>query len=172
MSVQTDYPDSIGQAYAGLPADLTRMSAYSYTLLTGTLRYGSAVALASNAGDPNVECVQPDADNLRFAGIALREHVREGQLEALTAPNGNGETAYLKEKDTVSVGTRGRVYVRVAEDVEAGEKAYFVHQNNASYTIGDFAVSTLAGDATEITNMHAYFRTSALAGELAVIELN
>lgn len=172
-AVQLDYPDSIGTAYPGMPYGLLpRDAGHSYSVETGTLRYGSAACLATNSGNPDIECIQPDANNLKFRGVVIREQIREVKLTALAGQNGTGELHYLEEGDVASIGKKGAYYVTVSGAVVAGDAAFFIHAGTGTEMNGDFAASALAGRATAITNMRATFTTSAADGEIAVLELD
>ncbi len=171
MATQLTYEQDIGKAYEGTPYEMfTEMAVHSLAVETGTVRYGSAVSLATGSGDPARQCIQPDASNLVFRGIVIREHVNEPKGTALASPSGDGELTYLAATEVASVATKGRIYVKVETDTTAGDAVYFRHANGATSTpLGGFDNGASA-DHTLVAN--AIFITTATAGNLAVVELS
>lgn len=171
MPTQLTYEQEIGKAYEGTPYELfTNLDVHSLSVETGTVRYGSAVSLATGSGDPEKQCIEPDASNLVFRGIVIREHILEPKNTALASPSGDGELTYLAATETASVATKGRIWVKVETDTTAGDAVYFRHANGATSTpLGGFD-NGASVDHTLIAG--AMFITSATAGNLAVVELS
>lgn len=95
-------------------------------------------------------------------GIAMAKHFAEYDPKVI--PEGVDVNVY-KEFDAVSVVRKGIVWVEVLEDVVAGD-AVAVDDATGDFRPGDTAET----DSTELPG--AQFKSSAIAGNLAKVELN
>jgi len=180
---QTNYAEQIGTAYAGMLADTTTAEVISASAAVSDIRYGSAVSIEP-LGPTSVVTKVSVTENTetsglgdRFFGVAVREHVREGDRTPLVLPFGDGETSYIKPEETVSVLKRGRIWVELYEDVWADREAYIYYNVAApteklgAFGMGTDAVNTIAVASTGSGWFRAKFVTSGSAGGLAVLEI-
>ena len=171
MSFQIDYPETMGAAYPGMLVVKGFVASYSAET---PVRYGAAVALAEATGDGERQCVMIDAANDTFLGVAIREHVRQGDLAPLATKDGDGETFYVPATDTVSVLRRGQIWVVADVDLTPSDPVFVVHEGNAGDTTprGNFAKTIAPNGGVAVAVPNARYMTTAVAGEVILLELN
>lgn len=147
-TVQTDYPDRIRQAVAGMVANAIPATFISRTI-EGSDGIGFGVAAAQ--GDNDKGCKVFGTGDTEVVGISVRER-------SLDANHSNKFPQYA----SVRLMTKGVIYVETSVDVEAGDPVYVVPATGA------FA-KTSASSAVQIVG--ARWDTSAAAGNLAQVRL-
>lgn len=95
-------------------------------------------------------------------GVALHTQAVENAL--------SGESLGYSPESAVSILRRGRVYVQVEDAVVEGAQAFVRHVAGAGEQLGAFRSDVDGSDASALPG--AYYRKSAGAGELAVLEIN
>jgi hypothetical protein len=159
---QTSIPSALGIGIEGALADMA-----DYQTTTGFQAEASAeipmgVMLAKGSGDRSVILVA--AANAKLVGILMHDHSIAGS--ALTGTTG------VKPKCPVSVLRKGRVYVKVEENVVAYDRAHVRYAAGAGGTqLGAFRKSSVANETIDIS-AQAQYLTSASAGGLAVLEID
>lgn len=146
--VQGTYVENLRPAVAGAQADMTPSKVESrHCEPSGGMKFGAAVAQGSVSDRGG----KVPASTAVTIGIAMRDR-------SATGANENGYAQY----ETMAVMTEGRIWVVAGVDVVAGDPVYVVP------TTGVFTKSN-ASSAVQIPN--ARWHTSALATNLAVIDL-
>lgn len=100
-------------------------------------------------------------DATKPLGVAVRSHAIESSKDS--------NPASVKDKDMVSLMRQGRINVLVEEDVVPTDPV-FVRYAAGGDGPGGWLMSDPGSAAAELAN--AEWKTSALAGELAVLQLN
>ncbi len=121
--------------------------------------------LQDDGGVPPV--IQGDIlNNIRnILGIAVHSHANEQSLSGVANPG------YLTKK-TMSVIRRGRINVRVEEDVTPADVPHVRFEAGVGGTrLGAFRASTDTSTAEPLPAEFRY-KTSALAGEIAILEIS
>lgn len=150
---QLDYSENMPVANIGLVADLEFAYKVSYAA-EGVVGYGVAVVAGTDA---EKQIKVPTATGQKFRGVSISTWANE-QLKATS----EGE---YKDKQAVNVLRKGRIWVRVNANITVDDPAYFV------YTGAD--AGKFRNDNTDADRVPGgEFRSSANAGELAVIEIN
>lgn len=147
---QLSYSLDQAMAFAGLKAHSTTPQEVLSYIAEGAIPIGRAVALGT---DPERQVLSPAADGT-FLGVALHDHARESQRDANPA-------SYV-DQATVSVMTKGAVWVEVSDTVVAGNAAHY------NVTDGRF---TQPGGTTPSTNAVGTWQTGASADGLAILIL-
>jgi len=118
------------------------------------------IAVTAGASQANGS-VAYSAEN-KFIGVAIATQAMEQNL--------SGE-AFYSATQTVSVLTRGRIYVYVEQDVTVRDSVFLRHTaNGAGLVPGQFRKDADSNNAVEISG--ARFITDAAAGSVAVLEIN
>lgn len=156
---QTTYLINQPVALPGLIADLTD-DMYIESAAneeTADVEYGKAV-IAGTADDQFLRVTDAAQDVL---GVTVHEH------DADVDCNGGN---LIKSKRMASIMRRGKIYVQVEDAVLKGAAPFVRVTAGAPGTIvGDFRSDADGGAAREMSN--ATYRTSAAAGEFAVLEI-
>jgi len=146
--MQTDYKRYFGVGVEGAIADGGFIDAVSGTVESGQeLLAGMAFGRVVIRGSKE-RLVAASTAGSKALGVLKHKHTEEG---------------VIGEFEAVSVVRKGRVLVKVTEDVVAGDAVAY---DQAS---GEFA-KTVAGDVVALAGCE--YMTGALAGELAVVTLN
>lgn len=146
MAYQTEYPNRMAVAFAGMLATTGHYDNDSMTVVTGDVAFGAPVAY----GDADRTCRPMAAGDTRIAGVAIR--VQGGN--AVT-----NSTDDFKIGDTASIMKKGPIHVTASVAVVAGDPVHVVLATGAWTNTGGLAV---AG---------AVYETGAAAGGLAVIRI-
>jgi hypothetical protein len=126
--------------------------------------YGNSCSVADSA---NTNLPTDADDNLIFLGVSHRTHALATCPEALVAPYGDGDLAYSKPTEMVSIQTQGRIPVLLNEDVQPGDPVVFSNDGTAN-NFDTWGKTPANGQ--EVTT--AKWFQGGVAGELAVLELN
>lgn len=140
--MQTEYTIDQGKGFEGMLADGKHIDADS-AILEGAPGALRAGHAVKHGTEDNTFAVRA-ADTDSIAGVLIYRPLVDGAIE-----EGRAQTLLRK----------GRILVKVTTDVVRGEKAHVA----AAGTFSNAGGTTLA---------NSEFRTSALAGELAVLDLN
>lgn len=149
------YDMEIGQP--GLLFDIGNNSVLTYR---AEENIGFGFGLVKGTGDQ--DALLPVDGLGEFVGVAIRTQAVE--------QDASGD-AFYAEKSAVSVLTRGRIYVRVEQDVVLGDPVFLRFAVGAPGTvIGEFRKDADTATAYEIER--ARFVRGAVEGGLAVVEIN
>lgn len=165
VSVQTTYQLYYERAKAGMIADLRTKVEESYAA-ESELNFGMAAVAGT---DPEKQIKKPDAAGQTFRGITTDEWTEEQRLTNVPASTTESEGKFI-EYDMVPVLRRGVIWVKVVQDVNVDDPVYFMHSSPAPEDNGYFRKDAAGGQADLVPT--GVFKTSALAGELAVVEIN
>lgn len=148
MALQTTYASVMAAAYAGMVANTEHvMNQISRTAVLSEIGFGKVVV--QGAADRVVRL--PDASNLKFVGISVRDQA---------GARGVTEDTYAIG-DSVPVLTKGVIWVVAGENVAAGDPVYFLNATGA--------LMKTATNATLIAG--ARFEASASSGALVPVRL-
>jgi len=178
-AAQTSYTKNIGNAYPGMPYDLTLLDVLGRFAEGSKIPFGRAV-IQGTTGDT---CRLPDeGDQLGngatpgsaiFLGVTTREQTYEQYPDGpLASPIGNGEISYYRDDpviNKVGIARQGRIYVLVDAPVNVDDPAFFrVNNGTATEPLGSFRGAASA-DHRAIAS--ARFVTAAPAGGVAAIQM-
>ena len=149
---QLNYNVNMDVAFEGMLADSVKIAALSKITEGADLEFG----LGCKKGTSDNQIVPLAANTDKFEGVIIHRHREEGELG---------------DKVSVSLLRKGRIYVLVEQDVVAGEAAFVRAVAAGAERAGAFRKDADGGDAIDLTGK-AEFVTSALAGELAVLDIN
>ncbi|MFC3227339.1 hypothetical protein ACFOGJ_08870 [Marinibaculum pumilum] len=153
----TTYGFDLEVAQAGQKYDLSYDQVDSFAA-EGAVPFGVAVVAGT---DPNQQVALVETASDVFRGIALFTHTREQGFNRAATPASTG--AQYLDTETVSVLSRGRVWVKASGNVTAGALAYadLATTFNDSFTV------------TSTDNLKVgRFHTSGSDGELVVLEVD
>ena len=137
------------KAVEGLLFDLSPYTAGTYSNPNDAIQYGRAVARIPE----NENGIKPpDASDSSILGVSVK-----------ATPT---ENATYPAKSAVSVLRKGRIWVKVEEDVSPDDPVYVKYVGD----LGTFRKSDPGSEALQLQD--AAWLTKADAGELAVLELN
>jgi hypothetical protein len=135
------------KGFKGAIADSKHVDADSKVLEVGSaaeIEFGSPV----KQGTADENCKHLDSDGDKIQGIFKHRHVEDG---------------LIYDGMVNSIIRKGRVFVEVSETVAIGDKAYYVRATkNYSKTAGAGSNEVVSGE----------FKSSALVGEIAILEIN
>lgn len=159
---ESDYGFSLDAAQAGQKAGLDFDHVESFAA-EGAVFFGAGVAAGTDP-EKQVAVAADAADD--FMGISLFTHKQVQGIDMAASMGDQYSTgAEYRDKDTVNVLRRGRVYVEVTAEVTAGEDAYVdVLTTGEEGKFTNVATNNLATGGT--------FRSGADVGELAIVEIN
>ncbi len=149
---QLDYNVNMDIAFEGMLADANLEHADSGLAEGSNLEFGLGVKKGTS--DNQFAPLAAAAD--KFEGVLIHRHREEGDL---------------LDKQAVSVLRRGRIYVLVEEAVVKGDAAFVRAVATTGERAGAFRKSADGTDTIDLTGV-AVFKTSAEAGELAILEVN
>lgn len=153
---QTSYPTKMGIALEGQIADMQPHSIAGYA---AEVEVGFGIGVTQ--GTKDTQCKLPGATGFKLLGVTVHSHARE--KDAAT------------QADMVGVMRQGAIYVRPEQAVTPADPVYVRHTaNGAGKTPGRFRADDdkIAGTASADLIANARWRTSAGAGELAILEIN
>lgn len=157
---QTSYAEQ-AIAFAGMKADAGDDDVLS-RLAEVAIPFGKLVILGT---DKDRQCKLPGASgDVTTAGLQLGVSLQSHAMEQNSA-----SPAQYDVKDAVSVMHKGRVYVKVEEDVTASDPV-FVRYAAGGDGVGSFGKT--AGTSERAALSKARYLKAALAGGLAVVELD
>jgi hypothetical protein len=162
-SIQTDYKLYFLQAKAGMLGDLRENIQESYAA-ESEFNFGMA---AVRGTDPVGQIIKAVATGGIFRGITVAAFTLEQSLLSGSISDSVGK--YLIN-DMVPVMRRGQIWVKVVQDVLVDDPVYFVHTNVDPTKIGYFRKDADTANADLVPT--GVFRTAALAGGLALVEIN
>lgn len=159
---ESDYGFSLDAAQAGQKAGLDFDHVESFAA-EGAVFFGAGVAAGT---DPEKQVAVVAADTDDFMGVSLFTHKQAQGIDMAASMGDQYSTgAEYRDKDTVNVLRRGRVYVEVTAEVTAGEDAYVdVLTDGEEGKFTNVSADNLATGGT--------FRSGADVGELAIVEIN
>lgn len=148
--------------YMQEPTGKGRIASYhDHRADTGAAAVATAWGLALQYNSTNPNQVEPyDGTAGDVVGIAISDEVTEYRVQNVD----DAIVGQYDANDPVSFLRRGKIWVEVLEDVTKGNKAV------ADNATGDFRPSGTA--TTEISGVVGVFKTSAVTGELAQVEIN
>lgn len=154
---QLAYNNKSAIAFDGLIADLEDSEIVSRANgeASAAISFGRAVARSSDS-----EVVLPTATGNHIVGVSVHSHAHDNRASAGATPTG------VNPNDMVSVMRQGVVWVTPEDAVVEGGAVYVRH---AAGTLGRFRGADDGANASLLAN--ARWRTSAGAGELAMLEL-
>jgi hypothetical protein len=163
--MQTSYSTQPDQAFAGLLGDVGPHDALSRAFQAGASpRDVSPFGVAMVAGtDPVTQAKLPTATAQVFLGIAVHKHRDPVDRD-------DASTTGIEDGDTMSLLTKGRVWVRVEEAVAPGDAVYFRHTQVGAEQAGAFRNDADGGDADQITS--ARWASVATGAGIALLEIN
>ena len=161
MPVQTTFNTEQGAAFAGMKGDAGFDNVRSY-FNEETAAIPFAVLVKQGTADRQALLYDSPGDNP--LGVVIHSHA--DNPSALSDEDG------VDADGTMGVLTRGTIFVLVetGDTVVADGSVYARHTASASEQLGSFRSDSDGGDATLIPGL--IFRTSAAAGEYAVLEVN
>ena len=165
VSVQTTYQQYFDRAKAGLVADIRTAILESFAAET-ELNFGMATVAGTN---PEKQVKKPSTAGEVFRGITVAEWTMEQKLTGAPASTTDSIGKFI-QYDMVPILRRGLIWVKVIQDVIVDDAAYFMHSSPAPADNGYFRKDTAGGQADLVPT--GVFRSSALAGELALLEIN
>lgn len=136
----------------------------------GTVPFGSGVIFGT---DPEKQVAVPADATGDFAGIALFTHKQFQGIDLAASMGGQYSTgAEYRDKDTVNVLRRGRVWVEATAEVAAGDAAYVDVATEGEE--GKFTNVAAVGETPAIPNLATggVFRSSGDVGDLVIVEIN
>lgn len=149
---QTSYPTEMAVALEGQLADLQPRSIAGYAAEV-EVPFGRLVI----QGTKDSQCKLPATTGFKPLGVTVHSHARE--IDAVT------------KNDMVNVLRQGAVWVRPETVVAAGGAVYVRHTaGDAGQTPGRFRADADTDKADLLAG--ARWRTSAGAGQLAILEIN
>lgn len=170
MTVQTAYNQTIDQGYPGLPYDLTDHNALGLAAEASSIRFGAAVVFGTEDDQARLpdsaNALGAGASGLLFAGIVMREQIREQKPTILVSPVGD-DFNYAEETETLSVKTAGRIYAICETVSNPGDPVYFRHAG-----VGLLGALRNAADGvnTQLIPNAKWLKTVS-AGGLSVVDL-
>lgn len=162
---QLDYNLYFKEAVEGLIADL-RISVIESRAAEGNVGFGRAVVVGS---DKEVQAQLPVSSGDSLLGITALDQAVEQASADVTPGNIKAGDAYYRDGSEVNVMRRGQIWAYVRQDVFVGDPVYFIYSGTDS-EIGYFRKDD-GGTTAKLVN-NAEFKTNALSGELAQIEIN
>jgi len=155
---QTNY-DEQAKAFDGLKGDIGPDRVISLAA-EGAIPFGRAVAKGTvKEKQSKLPAAALDITDIkRFRGVALQSHANENPQ--------NGLSPRYLDTNTVSILTRGTVYVKVEDAVDTDSGVFINFQNGDE---GLFRSDAGGGDAAELAD--ARWLEGAGAGEFALLEL-
>ncbi len=187
MALQTTFDENMGSAFCGQWYDISDLDAVSRTCEESAVPFGVAVVMGTNdnqvrlpddggyfASIGGLAATVPAVN--KFVGISIYHAPNAACDEApLALPVGNGDIGYLRDTETASLATHGRIYVVSETDVSIGDPVFFRHTlaDNAAvpHTQQLGALRNDADGATARQIVGAEFMHSSLAGELTIVKL-
>lgn len=159
---ESDYGFRLDVAQAGQKAGLDFDHVESFAA-EGAVFFGAGV-VAGTDPEKQVEVAGSDTDS--FVGISVFTHRQEQGFDQSASGGAQSSTgAEYRDGDAVNVLRRGRVYVEVTAEVEAGDAAFVdVETSGEEGKFTDVSTNNLATGGV--------FRTGADVGELAIVEIN
>jgi len=158
----SDYGFRLDVAQAGQKVGLDFDHVESYAA-EGTVPFGVGVVFGS---DPAKQVAVASADTETFAGISVFTHRQEQGIDQGASMGEQYSTgAEYRDKDAVNTLRRGRVWVEVTAEVDAGDDAYVD-------VTTDGEEGKFTDEATDNLETGGVFRTGADVGELAIVEIN
>lgn len=166
--MQTSYGE-MAAAFEGMLADATIVK-HADTMVQGEasaeIPFGVAVAIETSPGTDGTPgkatLVNAAAD--KIAGVVLHHHAYDSRTEL--------GTTGLKPKTLLSVLRKGRVWVKTETAVVDGDRAHIRYAAGAGGTqLGAFRNATVVSETIDAT-AQAVFRSTAAAGELAILEVD
>ena len=161
---QTTINELVSTTNPGMPGQLADMAMDDAVsrLLEGSDDVAFGIALAQGTADNGV--VAPGSGG-EVVGVLLHSHAYAkdpgGDL-SLTDP------ALLHPKSVVSALRKGRVWVKVGENVAAGDRAWVRTDTGHK---GEWAKSSIAANAIDCSKQARYM-TTATSGNMAVLEVD
>ncbi len=158
--------------------DLTSIEGRSAAAET-PIAFGSAVVMGANddgtnygnscsVGNKDNAGLPKDAEgNLIFLGVSHRTHALATCPDPIAAPYGNGDHAYSKPTEMVSIQTQGRIAVLLNEDVAVTDPVVFCN-DGAVNNFDTWGKTPASGQEVKT----AKWFQGGIAGELAVLDLN
>jgi hypothetical protein len=163
QTTEASYGFELDAAQAGQKAGLDFDHVESFAA-EGAVFFGAGVV---HGTDPIKQVAVAAADTDVFAGIAVFTHKQVQGIDLSVSAGSELSTgAEYRDKDTVNVLRRGRVYVELTEDgVSAGDTAYI-----DVTTVGEEGKWTSV--STDNLATGGVFRTGGDTGDLAIVEIN
>ena len=158
----SDYGFRLDTAQAGQKVGLDFDHVESFAA-EGAVPFGVGVVAGTDAAK---QVAVASADTETFMGVSVFTHRQEQGIDQGASMGAQYSTgAEYRDKDTVNVLRRGRVWVEVTAEVDAGDDAYVdVTSDGEEGKFTDVATDNLATGGV--------FRTGADVGELAIVEVN
>ena len=150
--MQKDFNMYSKQFLIGQRADTSLCQIDSY-VAESNIQFGSAVKRGTNK---DKQCL-PLGDSTEFLGIALRDDIQR--------------VGWLKENSMISITTKGRVVVRTAAAVVAGDTAY-VHADGSINNISNInEEGEVAEDEVASVEIGIFASTQESENELVILEI-
>ena len=164
---ESDYGFSLDAAQAGQKAGLDFDHVESFAA-EGAVAFGHGVVAGTDAAK---QVAVASADTETFMGVSLFTHKQAQGIDMSASMGDQFSTgAEYRDKDTVNVLRRGRVYVEVTAEVDAGDDAYVDVTSDGEE--GKFTDAADDGDGNDNLATGGVFRSGADVGELAIVEIN
>jgi len=153
----------MSKGFAGMLADMADHEVISRACENAAIGFGRFVSVGT-AKDTQAKlpAAAGDVTNLTLLGVALHDHARESIADSL-------EAGY-KQYESMSVCKKGHVYVIAEQDVSPTDAVYVRHTTNGTLTPGGVRKDVDTANAVLVSK--ARFLTSALAGELVVVDID
>lgn len=163
--MQTTYNTQPDQAFAGLLGDVGPHDALSRAFeAAASPRAVSPFGVAMVAGaDGTVQAKLPTATGQVFIGVAIHKHRAPLNVDPATATG-------IEDGDTMSLLTKGRIWVTVEEAIAIGDAVFFRHTQAGAEQAGAFRNDADTADADEITS--ARWLSTTTGPGLALLEIN
>lgn len=156
MPVQTTYSLEHDAAFPGLRADLSIVDIISKAAEDSAIGFGLAVV----QGTADNQCKLPTALTGEFLGITERQ---------LNDVANSSDVAEYAEDSEVNIVRFGRVWAECEDGCSPGDPVYYRVTAAGAEEVGALRTDDDSGDGVLITG--ATWRTTATAGNLAIIEL-
>lgn len=162
-TIQTTYDLYYLRAKAGMLGDVRDNTQESYAA-ENEFNFGMAAVFGTNAEKQIKKAV---ATGEVFAGITVAAMTTE---QTLVPGSISDSTGKWLQYDMVPTLRKGQIWVKVTQDVNPNDPVYFVHTNADPTKIGYFRKDADTANADLVPT--GIFRTAALAGGLALVEIN
>ena len=167
MAQVNGYEFELDRAQAGQKAGLDFDHVESFAA-EGAVPFGHGLVLGT---DPEKQVAVASADTETFAGVSVFTHKQEqGFDQSVSLGNQSSTGAEYRDTDTVNTLRRGRVWVEVTAEVDAGDAAFVDVVSEGEE--GKFTNAADDGDTTDNLATGGVFRTGGDVGELAILEIN
>lgn len=173
MSVQTSYSDTYAVGFAGMLADGGEHEIMSMVSVeaSASMPFGNAVIFkSSNTTDQ--DALIPSGSSDKVAGIVVAEYTYAKQFTTNGTTTGDLSTTGLAPGSMLNVLRRGRIWIKTITACAPGDRGFVAYNGTGTATVaGTIAQVADGGHTIDLTSSIVYL-TTALAGGLAIVEVD